>query len=181
MKDKTLTCMGAFIVRAAQWAGAQNAADGEGSAALAKKLQNPVASLISVPLQANYDTGIGSDDASRSTLNVQPVIPISLGTDMNLIIRTILPFIDAEAPVPGGENLSQLRLTCAGEPVRISICHCLACQQRTGSVFGTQARFHRDNVAIDGNSTAFRRVGDSGGTATFHFCPTCGSTRLRCA
>jgi len=73
-------------------------------------------------------------------------------------------------------SCGQLRLTCAGEPVRISICHCLACQQRTGSVFGTQARFHRDNVAIDGNSTAFTRVGDSGGTATFHFCPTCGST-----
>jgi hypothetical protein len=73
-------------------------------------------------------------------------------------------------------SCGQLRLTCAGEPVRISICHCLACQQRTGSVFGTQARFHRDNVAIDGNSTAFMRVGDSGGTVTFHFCPTCGST-----
>ena len=73
-------------------------------------------------------------------------------------------------------SCGQLRLTCAGEPVRISICHCLDCQKRTGSVFGTQARFHRENVAIDGNSTAFSRVGDSGGTATFHFCATCGST-----
>ena len=73
-------------------------------------------------------------------------------------------------------SCGQLRLTCAGEPVRISICHCLTCQQRTGSVFGTQARFHHDNVAIDGNSTAFTRVGDSGGTVTFHFCPTCRST-----
>jgi hypothetical protein len=60
--------------------------------------------------------------------------------------------------------------------VRISICHCLACQQRTGSVFGTQARFHRENVAIDGHSTTFTRAGDSGSSATFHFCPTCGST-----
>lgn len=73
-------------------------------------------------------------------------------------------------------SCGQLRLTCTGEPVRISICHCLACQQRTGSVFGTQARFHRDSVAIEGHSTAFARVGDSGGTVTFHFCPTCGST-----
>ena len=73
-------------------------------------------------------------------------------------------------------SCGQLRLTCTGEPVRISICHCLACQQRTGSVFATQARFRRDAVVIDGNSTTFARTGDSGGTATFHFCPTCGST-----
>ena len=73
-------------------------------------------------------------------------------------------------------SCGQLRLRCAGEPVRISICHCLACQQRTGSVFATQARFRRDDVVIDGNSTTFARTGDSGGTATFHFCPTCGST-----
>ena len=73
-------------------------------------------------------------------------------------------------------SCGQLRVTCRGEPVRISICHCLACQQRTGSVFGTQARFPRDNVAIAGHSTTFERVGDSGGKAIFHFCPTCGST-----
>jgi hypothetical protein len=73
-------------------------------------------------------------------------------------------------------SCGQLRLTRANEPVRISICHCLACQQRTGSVFGTQARFLRDNVGIDGNSTTFTRVGDSGDTVTFHFCPICGST-----
>lgn len=73
-------------------------------------------------------------------------------------------------------SCGQLRVTCTGEPVRISVCHCLACQQRTGSVFGAQARFHRDNVAIEGNSTTFARTGDSGTTAVFHFCPTCGST-----
>jgi len=73
-------------------------------------------------------------------------------------------------------SCGQPRLVCSGEPVRISICHCLACQQRTGSVFGTQARFHRDHVVIDGRSTPFMRVGDSGDTITFHFCPLCGST-----
>nr|WP_224242124.1 GFA family protein [Hyalangium gracile] len=57
------------------------------------------------------------------------------------------------------------------------MCHCLACQKRTGSVFGTQARFRRQDISsIEGRSTSFSRVGDSGNTATFHFCPTCGAT-----
>ena len=64
----------------------------------------------------------------------------------------------------------------SGEPVRISICHCLACQRRTGSVFGSQARFHHDNVVISGRSSQFIRVGDEGCQITFHFCPDCGST-----
>jgi hypothetical protein len=63
-----------------------------------------------------------------------------------------------------------------GDPVRISVCHCLACQQRTGSAFGAQARFPREGASVSGPSTTFARTGDSGGTATFHFCPTCGST-----
>lgn len=73
-------------------------------------------------------------------------------------------------------SCGQLRLTCEGEPVRISICHCLECQKRTGSVFGAQARFPCENVTIDGAATQWTRVGDSGGSATFSFCPTCGST-----
>jgi hypothetical protein len=70
----------------------------------------------------------------------------------------------------------QLRVTCKGEPVRISICHCLECQRRTGSVFATQARFPREHATIEGHTTQWTRVGDSGGSATFHFCPVCGST-----
>jgi len=71
----------------------------------------------------------------------------------------------------------QLRLGCEGDPVRASICHCLACQQRTGSVFGVQARFRREQLtAIEGRESTWVRVGDSGGAITFHFCPVCGST-----
>lgn len=70
----------------------------------------------------------------------------------------------------------QLRALCAGEPVRISICHCLACQQRTGSVFGVQARFPSDQVTVEGQATRYDRVGDSGGQAAMYFCPRCGST-----
>jgi hypothetical protein len=71
-------------------------------------------------------------------------------------------------------SCGQLRAVCEGEPVRISMCHCLACQRRTGGTFGVQARFPRDKVAITGEPTAYVRVGDSGNSATFHFCPMCG-------
>lgn len=58
----------------------------------------------------------------------------------------------------------------------MSVCHCLACQRRTGSAFGAQARFHASDVVIEGTATAYTRVGDSGNEVTFHFCPTCGTT-----
>jgi hypothetical protein len=74
---------------------------------LAKKLANPVASLISVPFQANYDRDIGPDqDGSVWRVNIQPVIPMTLNDDWNLISRTILPVIDQnDVPVDGmGES-----------------------------------------------------------------------------
>jgi hypothetical protein len=70
----------------------------------------------------------------------------------------------------------QLEIVCEGDPVRISVCHCHACQKRTGSAFGAQARFPKDKVAIRGSSTVFTRTGDSGGKIDFHFCPKCGAT-----
>lgn len=69
-----------------------------------------------------------------------------------------------------------LRLVCAGDPVRVSICHCLACQQRTGSAFGVQARFAIERVRVEGEAATYTRTGDSGGTVTFRFCARCGST-----
>jgi hypothetical protein len=74
--------------------------------ALAQKLQNPVASLISVPIQNNWDFGIGTTDAMRYTANIQPVIPFKLNGDLNLITRTIVPIIHAESPVAGGDSIS---------------------------------------------------------------------------
>jgi len=64
---------------------------------LAKKLANPVAALISVPLQYNYDEfGGANDGASKSVLNIQPIAPFSLGEDWNLITRTIVPLVDQQ-------------------------------------------------------------------------------------
>jgi len=70
----------------------------------------------------------------------------------------------------------QLRVHTDGEPVRVGMCHCFACQQRTGSVFGVQARFDEFNVKIEGNVSTWVRTGDEGGKVTMHFCPTCAST-----
>lgn len=60
---------------------------------LAKKLSNPIASLISVPFQNNIDFGIGDLQATKYTLNIQPVVPIKLTDNMNLITRYIVPVI----------------------------------------------------------------------------------------
>jgi hypothetical protein len=60
---------------------------------LAKQLSNPVAALISVPLQFNYDRGYGPDNGYRAVLNIQPVVPFTINEGWNLISRTILPVI----------------------------------------------------------------------------------------
>ena len=70
---------------------------GYSAADIAQKLNNPVSSLISVPLQNNFDFGGGPrDEGFQYRLNVQPVIPFSLGENWNVITRTIVPFITQE-------------------------------------------------------------------------------------
>jgi hypothetical protein len=70
----------------------------------------------------------------------------------------------------------QLAVTCHGEPLAVSLCHCLACQRRTGSSYGVAGFFARDAVAVEGIMRDFTRPSDSGFDVTFHFCPDCGST-----
>lgn len=70
----------------------------------------------------------------------------------------------------------QLRVSCEGDPVSVSLCHCLACQRRTGSTYGIAAFFARDSVTATGETTRFSRPSDSGYVVTHHFCPRCGST-----
>jgi hypothetical protein len=71
---------------------------------LAKKLANPVASLLSVPFQFNYDGGYGPQDGHKTFVNFQPVIPISVSDDWNMISRTILPVAWQDDVVPGTEQ-----------------------------------------------------------------------------
>ena len=73
-------------------------------------------------------------------------------------------------------SCGQLSAAVADEPIRIGVCHCLACQRRTGSVFGAVARFRTASVEIKGQSTQYVRIGDEGSKATFSFCPICGAT-----
>ena len=70
----------------------------------------------------------------------------------------------------------QLRVDYAGDPVRVSLCHCLDCQKRTGSTYGIAAFFARGDVAPQGEFRTYRRASDSGFAVKFHFCPHCGST-----
>ena len=65
---------------------------------------------------------------------------------------------------------------CSGEPVRVSVCHCLECQKRSGSAFAVQARWPADKVRITGAHQTWKRTADSGHIATYKFCPVCGST-----
>jgi hypothetical protein len=73
-------------------------------------------------------------------------------------------------------SCGQLTLEVEGDPVRVSICHCLACQRRTGSVFGMQARWRREQVRIEGDATEYVRSSDEGEERSFFFCPRCGAT-----
>lgn len=70
----------------------------------------------------------------------------------------------------------QLKATASGDPVRVSVCHCLDCKKRTGSAFSTQARWPDENVAIEGQSKTWMQHADSGNRITHHFCAECGST-----
>jgi hypothetical protein len=93
-----LACLSLVPVAHAQEAVGDTAA----ADALAKQLANPVAALISVPFQLNYDEGLGTDGkGERFTLNIQPVAPFSVSDDWNIISRTILPISDQQDVISG--------------------------------------------------------------------------------
>jgi hypothetical protein len=90
--------IGIFLAAAFLSCAAQAADDTEN---LARQVQNPVASLISVPFQNNFNFGVGPNDDLQYTLNIQPVLPFKLNDDWNLISRSILPLIYQPVLAPG--------------------------------------------------------------------------------
>lgn len=105
MNRRTMQGLAAAILVAFAARGAQ-AQDAD---ALAKKLANPIASLTSVPIQLNWDDGVGADDdGERWLVNVQPVVPVSLSDDWNLISRTILPIVSQHDVFPGAGSQTGL-------------------------------------------------------------------------
>ena len=74
-------------------------------AELAKKLNNPISDLFSVPFQFNWENGIGTPDQTRYILNIQPVMPFKLDDDVNMIVRIIAPIV-SQPPIAGGVGAS---------------------------------------------------------------------------
>jgi len=107
MKTKrTQTLLAAALVAALAFTATTARAE-ESEEALAKATQNPIAALISLPLQYNYDRNIGPQETGhKSYLNIQPVIPFSLSENWNLISRTILPVISQQDVVAGAGTQS---------------------------------------------------------------------------
>jgi hypothetical protein len=97
--DCTRSLLALLLSASATSAGAQENAD-----VLAKQLSNPVAALISVPMQFNADYGFGDSDGSRYTLNVQPVVPTAISEDWNLITRIIMPLVYQDDVIAGSSQ-----------------------------------------------------------------------------
>ena len=70
----------------------------------------------------------------------------------------------------------QLKAEVTGDPVRVSVCHCLDCKKRSGSAFAVQARWPEEQFRVEGVSKSWAHHADSGHRITHHFCPECGST-----
>ena len=88
---------------------AESDSDAKTTEDLAKESPNPIANLISVPFQNNFNFGIGPNDTTHWDLNVQPVIPITLNKDWNLITRTIVPIMNQPSPAPGKRRIRPRR------------------------------------------------------------------------
>jgi hypothetical protein len=98
--------------------------EGPEAARLARQLSNPVASLVSVPFQMNFDQGVGPEDDQRFIMNFQPVVPFALGKDWNLIARVIVPTVSQPAfgpQLPPATGLGDILASLFFSPARSSL------------------------------------------------------------
>jgi hypothetical protein len=91
-------CLMGALIAAPTWAAEQSTEE------LAKAAQNPIANMISLPFQNNLNFNYGPQGSPQNILNIQPVIPVHLSSDWNLITRTILPLISQPAFGPGQDS-----------------------------------------------------------------------------
>ena len=102
MKYLFLTTAAALAFNLASGATAQSTDASD----LAKQLSNPLASLISVPIKLDYNSGFGTGNGDQTVMTVQPVIPFSISEDWNVISRTIVPVVFQDGVIPGRGNQS---------------------------------------------------------------------------
>ncbi len=108
MNRRTAHIIGGVVGALAAWPGRADAQaePGQDAAGLAKQLANPVASLVSLPFQFNWEHGVGPGEETRTVLNFQPVMPFSLNPGTNLIARVILPYVSQPALATGAAPAS---------------------------------------------------------------------------
>jgi hypothetical protein len=148
-----------------------------------RKFDHPDGSTYANPARALsyrgplFESDLSNEDSHRVPLVVaavlaRPAAPLSLKQLRLFAAIKELSMIQRKASCRCG----QLEIETSTNPLRVSVCHCLACQRRTGGAFGVQARFAREAVLIVGRSTRYVRVADSGRRVIYHFCPDCGGT-----
>src|SRR5512136_3031207 len=93
---------------AGQASAGQVAAAGPSASELAKQTQNPVASLISIPLESNWDMGVGDRQATSTLLNIQPVVPFPISKSTNVILRVIMPLTSQPSSGADGSRINGL-------------------------------------------------------------------------
>ena len=126
----------------------------ESASELAKKTQNPVADLISVPFQNNFNLSAGPNDATIYVLNVQPVIPLKLTEDWNLITRTIMPIINQPSLFPGDDSafglgdLNPKFFLSPAKPGTYAVAVLLRAVKRTGTHQSARSRTARRATAV---------------------------------
>ena len=120
----TILAVVAAVPLRAQSAASAAPAGPPSAAELAKQLANPIASLVSVPFQSNWEFGVGPEEKTRYVMNFQPVMPFSLNKDWNLIARVIVPIVSQPPLVPGAAatfGISDLVTSFFVSPVKGSL------------------------------------------------------------